>query len=49
VTIFVTIIRHNDCAVDAVLQQSSVVDKGLRIVDYAYERIDVVVGSLSPW
>ncbi len=27
-------------------QQSSIVDKGLKISDYAYERIDVVVGSV---
>jgi Mn2+/Fe2+ NRAMP family transporter len=27
-------------------QQASIVDKGLRIKDYAYERLDVVVGSL---
>lgn len=27
-------------------QQASIVDKGLKITDYAYERIDVVVGSL---
>ncbi len=27
-------------------QQASIVDKGLKITDYAYERIDVVLGSL---
>jgi Mn2+/Fe2+ NRAMP family transporter len=27
-------------------QQSSIVDKGLKISDYAYERLDVVIGSL---
>jgi Mn2+/Fe2+ NRAMP family transporter len=27
-------------------QQASIVDKGLRLSDYAYERLDVVVGSL---
>ena len=27
-------------------QQSSIVDKGLKITEYAYERVDVVVGSL---
>ena len=27
-------------------QQGSIVDKGLKITDYAYERIDVVLGSL---
>jgi Mn2+/Fe2+ NRAMP family transporter len=27
-------------------QQASIVDKGLKITDYAYERIDVIVGSL---
>jgi len=27
-------------------QQASIVDKGLRVSDYAYERLDVVVGSL---
>jgi NRAMP (natural resistance-associated macrophage protein)-like metal ion transporter len=27
-------------------QQASVVDKGLKIADYAYERLDVIIGSL---
>lgn len=27
-------------------QQSSIADKGLRVEDYAYERVDVVVGSI---
>ncbi|HEX9012935.1 MAG TPA: Nramp family divalent metal transporter, partial [Anaerolineaceae bacterium] len=27
-------------------QQSSIVDKGLKVEDYAYERVDVIVGSL---
>ncbi|MSP11958.1 MAG: divalent metal cation transporter [Chloroflexi bacterium] len=27
-------------------QQSSIVDKGLKVSDYAYERLDVVVGSI---
>ena len=27
-------------------QQASIVDKGLKVTDYAYERIDVVLGSL---
>jgi NRAMP (natural resistance-associated macrophage protein)-like metal ion transporter len=27
-------------------QQSSIVDKGLKVEDYAYERIDVIVGSI---
>jgi len=27
-------------------QQASIVDKGLKVTDYAYERLDVIVGSL---
>ncbi len=27
-------------------QQSSIVDKGLKVEDYAYERVDVIVGSI---
>ena len=46
VTIFVTIIGTTIAPWMQFYQQSSVVDKGLKITDFAYERIDVVVGSL---
>ena len=46
VTIFVTIIGTTIAPWMQFYQQSSIVDKGLKITDYAYERIDVVVGSL---
>jgi Mn2+/Fe2+ NRAMP family transporter len=28
-------------------QQSAIVDKGIQVADYAYERLDVVIGSIS--
>jgi NRAMP (natural resistance-associated macrophage protein)-like metal ion transporter len=46
VTIFVTIIGTTIAPWMQFYQQSSIVDKGLKITDYAYERIDVVIGSL---
>lgn len=46
VTIFVTIIGTTIAPWMQFYQQSSIVDKGLKITEYAYERIDVVVGSL---
>jgi Mn2+/Fe2+ NRAMP family transporter len=46
VTIFVTIIGTTIAPWMQFYQQSSIVDKGLKITDYAYERLDVVVGSL---
>jgi NRAMP (natural resistance-associated macrophage protein)-like metal ion transporter len=46
VTIFVTIIGTTIAPWMQFYQQSSIVDKGLKISDYAYERIDVVIGSL---
>lgn len=46
VTLFVTIIGTTIAPWMQFYQQSSIVDKGLKISDYAYERIDVVIGSL---
>jgi Mn2+/Fe2+ NRAMP family transporter len=46
VTIFVTIIGTTIAPWMQFYQQSSIVDKGLKVADYAYERIDVIVGSL---
>ncbi len=46
VTLFVTIIGTTIAPWMQFYQQSSIVDKGLKITDYAYERIDVVVGSI---
>jgi len=46
VTIFVTIIGTTIAPWMQFYQQSSIVDKGIQIKDYAYERVDVVVGSL---
>ena len=46
VTIFVTIIGTTIAPWMQFYQQSSIVDKGLKITDYAYERVDVVVGSI---
>jgi len=46
VTIFVTIIGTTIAPWMQFYQQSSIVDKGIHIKDYAYERVDVVVGSL---
>lgn len=46
VTIFVTIIGTTIAPWMQFYQQSSIVDKGLQAKDYAYERVDVIVGSL---
>jgi Mn2+/Fe2+ NRAMP family transporter len=46
VTIFVTIIGTTIAPWMQFYQQSSIVDKGLQIKDYAYERVDVLIGSL---
>ncbi len=46
VTIFVTIIGTTIAPWMQFYQQSSIVDKGIQIKDYAYERVDVVIGSL---
>jgi Mn2+/Fe2+ NRAMP family transporter len=46
VTIFVTVIGTTIAPWMQFYQQSSIVDKGLQIKDYAYERVDVVIGSL---
>ncbi len=46
VTIFVTIIGTTIAPWMQFYQQSSIVDKGLKVTEFAYERIDVVVGSI---
>jgi Mn2+/Fe2+ NRAMP family transporter len=46
VTLFVTIIGTTIAPWMQFYQQSSIVDKGLKISEYAYERIDVIVGSI---
>jgi Mn2+/Fe2+ NRAMP family transporter len=46
VTIFVTIIGTTIAPWMQFYQQSSIVDKGIQVKDYAYERVDVVVGSI---
>ncbi len=46
VTIFVTVIGTTIAPWMQFYQQASIVDKGLTVQDYAYERIDVIVGSL---
>lgn len=46
VTIFITVIGTTIAPWMQFYQQSSIVDKGLKITDYTYERIDVVVGSV---
>lgn len=46
VTLTVTIIGTTIAPWMQFYQQSSIVDKGLKIQDYDYERIDVVVGSI---
>jgi Mn2+/Fe2+ NRAMP family transporter len=46
VTIFVTIIGTTIAPWMQFYQQSSIVDKGLKVADYAYARIDVIIGSL---
>jgi Mn2+/Fe2+ NRAMP family transporter len=46
VTIFVTSIGTTIAPWMQFYQQASIVDKGLKPTDYAYERIDVIVGSV---
>jgi Mn2+/Fe2+ NRAMP family transporter len=46
VTIFVTIIGTTIAPWMQFYQQAAIVDKGLKPADYAYERVDVVVGSI---
>jgi Mn2+/Fe2+ NRAMP family transporter len=46
VIMFVTIIGTTIAPWMQFYQQASIVDKGLKPMDYAYERVDVVVGSL---
>jgi Mn2+/Fe2+ NRAMP family transporter len=46
VAIFVTVIGTTIAPWMQFYQQASIVDKGLDVADYGYERIDVVVGSL---
>jgi Mn2+/Fe2+ NRAMP family transporter len=46
ITIFVTIIGTTIAPWMQFYQQSSIVDKGIRVEEYGYERIDVVIGSL---
>jgi Mn2+/Fe2+ NRAMP family transporter len=46
VTIFVTIIGTTIAPWMQFYQQASIADKGIKVKDYAYERVDVVVGSL---
>jgi Mn2+/Fe2+ NRAMP family transporter len=46
VTIAVTIIGTTIAPWMQFYQQSSIVDKGLQARDYAYERVDVIIGSL---
>jgi len=46
VTIFVTAIGTTIAPWMQFYQQASIVDKGLKPADYAYERLDVIVGSV---
>jgi len=46
VTIFITVIGTTIAPWMQFYQQASIVDKGLKISDYGYERIDVIVGSV---
>jgi Mn2+/Fe2+ NRAMP family transporter len=46
VTLFITVIGTTIAPWMQFYQQASIVDKGLERADYAYERIDVVVGSI---
>ena len=46
VAIFVTIIGTTIAPWMQFYQQSSIVDKGIKVADYGYERVDVLVGSL---
>jgi Mn2+/Fe2+ NRAMP family transporter len=46
VTIFVTAIGATIAPWMQFYQQAAIVDKGIKVTDYAYERLDVIVGSL---
>jgi Mn2+/Fe2+ NRAMP family transporter len=46
VTIFVTIIGTTIAPWMQFYQQASIVDKGLKVAEFAYERLDVIFGSL---
>ncbi len=46
VTIFITVIGTTIAPWMQFYQQSAIVDKGLKPADFAYERVDVIVGSL---
>ena len=46
VTIFITVIGTTIAPWMQFYQQSAIVDKGLKVVDYAYERLDVIAGSI---
>jgi Mn2+/Fe2+ NRAMP family transporter len=46
ITLFITVIGTTIAPWMQFYQQASIVDKGLERADYAYERIDVVVGSI---
>jgi Mn2+/Fe2+ NRAMP family transporter len=46
VTIFVTIIGTTIAPWMQFYQQSAIADKGIKVENYAYERIDVIVGSV---
>ncbi len=46
VTLFITVIGTTIAPWMQFYQQSSIADKGLKAADYAYERLDVVVGAL---
>jgi Mn2+/Fe2+ NRAMP family transporter len=46
VTIFVTIIGTTIAPWMQFYQQGSIVDKGIKVSEYNYERVDVVIGSL---
>lgn len=46
VMIFVTVIGTTIAPWMQFYQQAAITDKGLKVTDYAYERLDVIVGSL---
>jgi len=46
VTIFVTVIGTTIAPWMQFYQQASIVDKGIKVEDFGYERVDVIVGSL---
>lgn len=46
VAIFVTVIGTTIAPWMQFYQQSAIVDKGLKAADYAYERLDVIIGSI---